>query len=197
MKIHIYKWPMDKIPLNAVPFYKDDTAEDIKKTEALYKKWTLKASERFNIETFDEATMDSADDEDKREAMLSIYNDDIANEIRNYIKNDKVFIVNSDRERDWRLCLLCRECDDKKRLIVDSVLWMWMWTFAETYRGFLKLLNNKFKEMWYEEVGYHFPVARCLKPDLSKEDYDRVLRLWATDDYMWTRCYIKYLNKKK
>lgn len=197
MKIHIYKWPTDKIPLNAVPFYREDTAKDIEDVEALYKKWTLKASERFNMETFDEATMDSPDDEDKREAMLSIYNDDIANEIRDYIKNRKVFIVNSDREWDWRLCLLCHEDDEDKRLIVDSILWMWMWTYVDSYRGFLKLLNEKFKEMWYKEVWYHFPVGRRLKPDLSKEDYDRVIRLWATDNYMGTRCYIKYLDKRK
>ena len=68
--------------------------------------------------------MDSPDDEDKREAMLSIYNDDIANKIKDYIKNRKVFIVNSDRERDWRLCLLCHEDNEDKRLIVDSILWM-------------------------------------------------------------------------
>lgn len=197
MKTHIYKWPTDKIPLNAVPFYKNDTAKEIEKVMGFYKKGTLKAAERFDIETLTRASMDNIKEKEWRETALDIYDWDIANDIKDYIKNKIVFAVFSPNEWDWRLCLLCHEWGNGERLVVDRILRMWMWTYAESYRWFLKLLNEKFKEMWYEEVGYHFPVAHYLKPDLSREDYDVVFRLWATDDYMWTRCYVKYLNKKK
>lgn len=197
MKTYIYKWPTDKIPLNAVPFYKDDTMEEIEKVKSFYKKWTLKATERFDIKTLVKVSMDDIKEKEWREAALDLYDWDIVDDIKNYLKNDTVFAVFSPTERDWWLCLLCHEKDEGKRLIVNNILRMWMWTFAESYRWFLKLLNEKFKEMGYEEVGYHFPVAHCLKPDLSREDYNVVFRLWATDDYMWTRCYVKYLNKKK
>lgn len=195
MKIHIYKWPMDKIPLNAVPFYKNDTAEFIEETINDLKWKTEYATNYYDISTFEKI-----DFWEEKDSMIEYYKEyfgeNIAEQVKNCIENWALYSIRVKFEDAKRHLLIFTTINEYNNLIVYNL-------FPErtminiSFRGFLKLLNEKFKELWVDSVAYHFPVAHCLKPDLSKEDYDRVIRLWATDDYMWTRCYIKYFNKKK
>ena len=195
MKIHIYKWPMDKIPLNAVPFYKNDTAEFIGETINDLKWKTEYATNYYDISTFEKI-----DFWEEKDSMIEYYKEyfgeNIAEQVKNCIENWALYSIRVKFEDAKRHLLIFTTINEYNNLIVYNL-------FPErtminiSFRGFLKLLNEKFKELWVDSVAYHFPVAHCLKPDLSKEDYDRVIRLWATDDYMWTRCYIKYFNKKK
>ena len=65
------------------------------------------------------------------------------------------------------------------------------------FKWFLNICNNHYKDLGYEYVAYHFKIEHRRKPNIWRWEYDSVMRMWATDDYMWTRCYVKYLNKKK
>ena len=186
---------MDKIPLNAVPFYKNDTAEFIEETINDLKWKTEYATNYYDISTFEKI-----DFWEEKDSMIEYYKEyfgeNIAEQVKNCIENWALYSIRVKFEDAKRHLLIFTTINEYNNLIVYNL-------FPErtminiSFRGFLKLLNEKFKELWVDSVAYHFPVAHCLKPDLSKEDYDRVIRLWATDDYMWTRCYIKYFNKKK
>lgn len=199
MKIHIYEGARDIIPLNEVPFYKDDTAEKIKEIELLYSREPFKASDRFDVKTISRLVIGDEAQKEMWDNMLSIYDDETSNLIRHYIDNWIVYTIWSENETDFWLCFLCTEyisrITKEKTLRVEWLLWMGMWAHVPSYRWFLKDCNIFFKWQRYDEVDYYFPVAHSLRPDLSREDYDSVRRVWAKDDFMGFRCYTKKLNK--
>lgn len=186
---------MDKIPLNAVPFYKDDTAEFVDETLKELKDRTELATNYYDISTFQKV-----DFWWETEMMLDYYEKyfwkEMAEQVKYCLEHWALYSVRVSFEDAKRHLLLFTTTNEYNNLIVYSLFTEWT-SINISFRGFLKLLNEKFKELWVNSVAYHFPVAHRLKPDLSRDDYDMVVRLWGTEDYMWTRCYIKYFNKKK
>lgn len=192
MKIHVYKWPTDKIPLNAVPFYKNDTAEFIQNTLKDLKERTEYATDYYDISTFRKVNP-----WDQWGHMLDYYKkyfwNDMANKVKNCVDKWWLYIVHTSFE-DYKRCLTIFTMKWQYNNIIVYDLFT-EWTLINiSFRWFLKLLNEKFKEMWYDSVWYYFPIAHRLKPDLSREDYDKVIKLFADEDSMWFRCYIKNLK---
>lgn len=193
MKIHIYKWATDKIPLNAIPFYKTDTMEVYEDVMTTYWREKTKIEEFFDfskIYKWDDTNVN--DDELLAETLEEIRWKDFVDNLKKAEKIWPIFEILS-FEPDAHMELRSIEREWWKRLIIYSILCMWTGLNFD-YRMFFKECNKYFKSLWYEEVCYHFQIAHNLKPDINREDYDVVYRLWATEDYMWYRCYVKKLN---
>lgn len=193
MKIHIYKWPMDKIPLNSVPFYKDDSANLIQNTLNQVKERTVLATEYYDFSTFS-----AVDFGEHKEDMYEYYKKysgkERADMIMYWLENWTVYSVHAHNNDTKRHLLMLTKTDEDNNLKVYAML-VERTPINVSFRGFLKLCNEKFKDLWYNSVAYYFPVQHRLKPDLSRDDYDKVLRVWASDDFMWYRCYVKNLDK--
>lgn len=193
MKIHTYKWPTDRIPLNAVPFYKDDSAEFIEEKLNELKRQTRDATDFFDMSTFWPRKLTQEYLDFREEPLRKIRWDEYMDAIKKCNENGTVYTIHTIYdELDMYLTLLTFT-KQNNNLIVYAIRPTGIASNI-SYRGFLKLLNEKFKELWYNEVAYYFPIAHTLKPDLSREDYDRIVKLWATDDFMGYRCYIKKLR---
>ena len=117
-----------------------------------------------------------------------------ANMIMDCLKNWTIYGVHAHNNDTKRHLLMLTNCDEYNNLVVYALL-VERTPINISFRWFLKLCNEKFKELWYNSVSYYFPIAHNLKPDLSREDYDKVVRVWATNNFMWVRCYVKNLNK--
>lgn len=181
MKIHIYKWEFDKIPLNAVPFYKDDTMYDYYLVEEMYNSPLFFAGKWRFVSAKEIMSLDE-------EVPVHFPESDIMG--MNCTLDKKPLDI-FDASWDWDMIIL--EKEERWNWLIINVV------YDENidFRWFLNLCNEHYKEKWYEHIAYHFEVGHKKKPNIWREEYDMVARMGATDNYMWTRCYIKYFNKKK
>ena len=187
MKIHIYKWPMDKIPLNAVPFYKNDTMEIYEDAEETYKRKKVPIEERFDLNAIQR--IDNKLDERSEDGLKYVYGEEYVNWLKQALKLGPCYIIPEKNNEDANIDIYTYEKGDKTLIVYNTMIVGSVWNYS--LKEYFKVCNKFFKDLWYTTIAYHFPVAHCLKPDICREDYDTVYRLWATDDYMGYRVYVK------
>lgn len=188
MKIHIYKFATDKIPLNAIPFYYHDTMEDYESVintlsmpkKNLAKEWYL----------FDEEKM-------KEFLLIWVPEEEINQWDESHVRiPDFKYWCLMDYYEDNELDLFY--CDDNlvvliknKKPEINGLAVKVFYDANFSFRGRLKLMNEYYKKQGYDFVSYNFPIEHHLKPDVWRDEYDYVVKIWATEDYMGDRAYVK------
>lgn len=177
-KTYIYQWCIGKLPLNAIPFYPEDTMYDYLMIENMYKGKPFIAKEwRFvNLEELTSLDEDVTIHYPESDALNM--NCDVTQ------KPLDIYDVS------WNWDMIILEKSERWKWLVINVVY----DVNIDFKWFLNVCNDHYWKQWYEYISYMFKVEHKKKPNIWRDEYDSVMRMWATNDYMWYRCYIKHFK---
>lgn len=160
MKVHVYKSELDKIPVNAIPFYPHDTIEDYEFVERYYSQPPLLArdGEFWNLE----------EQLEKHNVPLC----DACTRMNVWVVGDEAIFLHEEEKSEWGLVVALNE------------------SHYFDYEWLLPILNKHYFDLWYSYISYNFPIAHSKRPNVKMGEYQWASKVGASDTEMWSRIYV-------